>query len=81
MIEYNDQEIGNQVRDALGEVLPALAMDDVGVEVIGVDAGIVQVRFNGTCTGCPSTIRAVVMGLEEELQRRVPGFRYLEALP
>lgn len=76
-----DSEIAEKVREVLGEVLPALAMDSVGVEVLGVDSGIVQVRLNGTCTGCPSSVRAVVMGLEEELTRRVPGVRYLEALP
>jgi Fe-S cluster biogenesis protein NfuA len=74
-------DLAQKVREALAEVLPALAMDGVAVEVVGVDEGIVQVRLGGTCTGCPSTIRAVIMGLEEELTRRVPGVRYLEAMP
>ncbi len=74
-------DLADRVREALKEALPALAMDGVGVEVVGVDEGIVQVRLNGTCTGCPSTIRAVIVGLEEELTRRVPGVRYLEAMP
>jgi Fe-S cluster biogenesis protein NfuA len=63
------------------EVLPALAMDGAGVEVVGVDAGVVQVRLSGTCGGCPASARAVIMGVEEELRRRVPGVEYLEAVP
>ncbi|MGL4553394.1 MAG: NifU family protein, partial [Gemmataceae bacterium] len=69
----SDAEVGVKVREALADVLPALGMDGVGVEVVGVDGGVVQVRLNGTCAGCPSSVRAVVMGLEEELTRRVPG--------
>lgn len=63
------------------EVLPALQMDGAGVEVIDVRDGVVQVRLSGTCTGCPSSIRAVLMGVEEELRRRVPEVEYLEAVP
>jgi Fe-S cluster biogenesis protein NfuA len=63
------------------EVLPLLQMDGGGVEVLGVEDGVVRVRLHGTCSGCPSTIQAVIMGVEEELRRRVPGVEYLEAVP
>lgn len=63
------------------EVLPLLQMDGGGVEVLGVDDGVVRVRLVGTCSGCPATIQAVIMGVEEELRKRVPGVEYLEAVP
>ena len=63
------------------EVLPALQMDGGGVEVLDVEGGVVRVRLTGTCGGCPSTIAAVVMGLEDELRRRLPEVEYLEAAP
>jgi Fe-S cluster biogenesis protein NfuA len=63
------------------EVMPLLQMDGGRVEVIGVEAGVVQVRLFGTCSGCPATVRAVIMEIEEELRRRVPGVEYLEAIP
>jgi Fe-S cluster biogenesis protein NfuA len=63
------------------EVLPLLQMDGGNVEVLGIDAGVVQVRLHGTCSGCPSTIQAVILGVEEELRKRVPGVEYLEAVP
>ena len=78
----SDEALVAQVRDVVArEVLPALSMDGTAVEIVGVDGGIVQVRLTGTCTACPSSIRAVMMGIEEELLRRVPGVRYLEAVP
>jgi Fe-S cluster biogenesis protein NfuA len=63
------------------EVLPLLQMDGGGVEVLGIDEGVLRVRLAGTCSGCPATIQAVIMGIESELRRRVPEVEYLEAVP
>ncbi len=63
------------------EVLPLLAMEGGGAEVVDIQDGVIQVRLTGTCGSCPSTVRAVLMGLEEELRKRVPGVDYLEAVP
>ena len=63
------------------EVAPLLQMDGAGVEVLDVCDGVVRVRLHGACTGCPGAIYAVVMGVEEELRRRVPEVRYLEVAP
>ncbi len=74
-------ELKRQVQRVVEEVLPALQMDGAGVEVLGVEAGVVRVRLSGTCSSCPATVRAVIMGIEDELRRRVPGVEYLEAVP
>ena len=63
------------------EVRPILQMDGGDMEVVNVDGGVVQVRLLGTCGGCPSTIMAVIMGIEQELRKRVPEVEYLEAVP
>lgn len=77
-----EEDLRERVARAVAEeVLPALQMDGTEVEVVGVADGVVQVRLTGTCTGCPSSIRAVLTGVEEELRRRVPGVEYLEAVP
>ena len=62
------------------EIIPALDMDATGVEVVGCDRGVVQVRLSGTCGSCPSSARAVVMGLEDELRKRIPEVEYLETV-
>ncbi|HXG10090.1 MAG TPA: NifU family protein [Gemmataceae bacterium] len=63
------------------EIAPALYLDADAIEVVDVRDGVVQVRLGGACGGCPSTIMTVIMGIEQELRRRVPGVEYLEALP
>jgi Fe-S cluster biogenesis protein NfuA len=63
------------------EVAPALKMDGTAIEVLDVTDGVVQVRLNGTCGTCPGSVHAVVMGIEEELRRRLPEIEYLEAVP
>jgi Fe-S cluster biogenesis protein NfuA len=62
------------------EIAPALDMDATGVEVVGCDRGVVQVRLSGTCGSCPSSARAVLMGLEDELRKRIPEVDYLETV-
>jgi Fe-S cluster biogenesis protein NfuA len=75
-------ELKNRVTRALiDEVGPALQLDGAAIDVLDVADGVVQVRLGGVCTGCPSTIMAVVMGLEQELRRRIPEVEYLEAVP
>jgi Fe-S cluster biogenesis protein NfuA len=62
------------------EVGPALQMDGGGIEVVDVNDGIVRVRLQNVCNGCPSTIMTVIMGIEQELRRHVPEVEYLEAV-
>jgi Fe-S cluster biogenesis protein NfuA len=69
------------VRVLAEEVGPALAMDGTAIEVLDVTDGVVRVRLGGVCSGCPSSIYAALMGIEEELRRRVPEVEYLEAAP
>ena len=63
------------------EVGPALHMDGAAIEVLDITAGVVRVRLHGACSGCPSSVLAVVMGIEHALRRRVPEVEYLEAVP
>ena len=63
------------------EVRPALQLDGGDIEVLDVHDGIVQVRLHGICSGCPSTLMAVIMGIETELRKHLPEVEYLEAVP
>jgi Fe-S cluster biogenesis protein NfuA len=62
------------------EVAPALHFDGT-LEVSDVSEGVVQLRLRGIFRGgCPSTIWAVVNGLEQELRQRFPEVEYVELL-
>jgi Fe-S cluster biogenesis protein NfuA len=75
------EELQQRVSEVVKEILPRLEMDGAGIEVVSIDRGVVQVRLSGTCTSCPATVRAVLMGLEEELRKAMPEIDYLEAVP
>jgi Fe-S cluster biogenesis protein NfuA len=68
-------------RFLLDEVAPALELDPAGIEVCEVSGGVVQLRLGRVCAGCPSTIMAVILGLEQELRQRLPEVEYVELLP
>jgi Fe-S cluster biogenesis protein NfuA len=77
-----DPSLRDKVSQVLAaEVLPLLAMDGTSVEVLDVIGGVVRLRLRGACAGCPGSVYAAVMGIEQELRRRVPGVEYLEAVP
>jgi Fe-S cluster biogenesis protein NfuA len=69
------EALRRQVQDALEEVRPALQMDGGDVELVGIDAGVVQVRLLGACGGCPMAMMTLVGFVEERLRQRVPQIR------
>jgi len=69
------------IRVLAEEVGPALAMDGAAIEVLDVADGVVRVRLTGVCGCCPSSVMAAVMGIEQELRKRVAEVEYLEAVP
>jgi Fe-S cluster biogenesis protein NfuA len=59
------------VLERLEELRPALDAHAGGVELVGVEEGVVRLRFTGMCTGChlrpltmASTIRPALLDLE-----------------
>jgi Fe-S cluster biogenesis protein NfuA len=82
MASASPDELKQRVARVLNEeVRPVLQMDGGDIEVLDVRDGVAQVRLNGVCGGCPSTIMAVLMGIEQELRRHLPEIEYLEAVP
>jgi Fe-S cluster biogenesis protein NfuA len=75
-------DLKSRVAQALAEhIAPALHMDGTQLEVLDVTDGVARIRLGGACGCCPSSIMAVVMGIEQELRRLVPEVECLEAVP
>jgi Fe-S cluster biogenesis protein NfuA len=75
----NPVPIVERVRKALAEdVGPALGLEGSAIEVIEVDGGVARLRLAGGCTGCPSSIMTVIMGVEQELRKQIPEVEYVE---
>jgi Fe-S cluster biogenesis protein NfuA len=81
-LEDEQHELSTRVQKVLDEfVRPGLRLDGGDVELVGIDEDrIVQVRLAGTCSGCPSTVYTLTMGMESEVKARVPEIRFLEAV-
>jgi len=67
---------------ALDRVRPLLEMDGGSVELVSVNEqdGIVFIRFQGACCGCPSSAMTLHMGIENELKTSVPEVRQVVAV-
>jgi Fe-S cluster biogenesis protein NfuA len=61
------------------DVRPGLHAEGGGIELVGIDDDhIVQVRMQGACQGCPSSIMTLTMGVEAVIKAQVPEIRFLE---
>jgi Fe-S cluster biogenesis protein NfuA len=74
-------ELRARVARALSEeVAPALQLEGGAIELLDITDGVARVRLHGGCASCPSTILAIILGLDQELCRRVPEISYVEAV-
>jgi Fe-S cluster biogenesis protein NfuA len=78
-----NQELFQQVAQFIRErIEPAFAFEGGSLELVDVSDGIAQIRFRGACASCPSTISALILGLEQELRARFPDtVKFIEAVP
>jgi Fe-S cluster biogenesis protein NfuA len=75
------RSLKEQVAHALAtDIGPALALDGTTIEVVEVSDGVARLRLDSVCSGCPSTILAVITGLEQELRRCVPEIEFVEVV-
>ena len=62
-----------KVEDALNKVRPSLQADGGDVQLIDVDEdGVVKVKLQGSCAGCPMSQMTLKMGIEKILKQNVP---------
>ncbi len=69
------------VEQALAKVRPMLQADGGDVELVEVsEDGIVKVRLQGACKGCPMSQMTLKMGIERYLKKEVPEVKAVEAV-
>ena len=62
-----------RVRQALDKVRPYLRSHGGNVELLGVDEGVVRLRLEGSCHGCPSSAATMRQTIEEAILRQGAG--------
>jgi Fe-S cluster biogenesis protein NfuA len=68
-----------RVRGALDEMRPYLESHGGGVELVGVQDGVVSLRLEGTCNGCPSSMATLKLAIEEAVRKAAPDVEAIEA--
>jgi len=67
------QSLRDRVQDVINLIRPAVQADGGDIELVDVAAdGVVQVRFQGACIGCPSSHMTLHMGIERNLRDQIP---------
>ena len=78
--DLHPDDVLTRVNDALERVRPYLGSHAGGVELLGVDEeGIVHVRLQGSCDGCPSSAMTVASAIEDAILQAAPDVVAVEA--
>jgi Fe-S cluster biogenesis protein NfuA/nitrite reductase/ring-hydroxylating ferredoxin subunit len=68
-----------RVQAALDEVRPYLDSHGGDVELLGVDEGVVRLRMQGSCKGCPSSAATLKLAIEDAIHKHAPDVEGVEA--
>jgi Fe-S cluster biogenesis protein NfuA/nitrite reductase/ring-hydroxylating ferredoxin subunit len=71
--------LADRVRSALGEVRPYLESHGGNVELLSVDGGIVRLRLEGSCSGCPSSAMTLKLAIEQAIYKAAPDVVEIDA--
>jgi len=63
------------VEAALGKIREGLRVDGGDVELVDINDGIVTVRLQGHCAGCPFSQMTLKNFIEKELVKSVAGVK------
>ena len=69
-----------QVEKSLQKIRPMLQADGGDVELVDIVDGIVKLRLQGACAGCPGAQMTLKMGVEKQLKQDIPEVKAVEAV-
>ena len=76
-----DNEVVRQIRDLIDtRVRPAVAQDGGDIVFHGFEDGVVMLRMQGACAGCPSSTATLKHGIENMLRYYVPEVQEVRAV-
>ena len=71
----------DRVEAALATIRPYLQADGGDVSLVAVDDdGVVKVKLEGACGGCPMSQMTLTMGIERALKQQVPEVKQVVAV-
>ncbi len=67
-----------KIQETLDKIRPMLQADGGDVEFLGYDEGVVTVRLQGACAGCPMSQMTLKNGIEKMLKKEIPEVKRVE---
>lgn len=79
MSDQTKVDLQERVNEVMELIRPNLQADGGDVELVNVtDDGVVQVRLQGACHGCPMAAMTLQMGIERILKKEIPEVQGVE---
>jgi Fe-S cluster biogenesis protein NfuA len=70
-VDLNDPLLQDVRKVLAAAILPALAADGGGLDIVGRHEKQVMIRYQGACTSCPSGLTGTLMAIEGILRKEV----------
>ena len=64
-----------KIEAAMKKIRPMLQRDGGDVELVDVEEGVVKVRLQGACAGCPMSQMTIKNGIEKILKQEIPEIK------
>jgi Fe-S cluster biogenesis protein NfuA len=78
LYDLHPVELDARVRQALASVRPQLEAHSGNVELLSIADGIVRLRLQGNCHGCPSSAATLRQLIEQAIYESAPDVRAIE---
>jgi Fe-S cluster biogenesis protein NfuA len=71
-------DLRTRVERALEEVRPYLGSHGGDVKLLGIEQGVVRLRLEGSCNGCPSSTVTMKLAVEQAIEKAAPEIAGIE---
>ena len=68
-----------RVQTVINKIRPMLQADGGDVELVDVKDGVVKVRLQGACVGCPMSQMTLKNGIEKIVKKEIPEVKSVES--
>ncbi|MGD8450364.1 MAG: NifU family protein [Phycisphaerae bacterium] len=76
----SDGSLQQRVAEVIESIRPYIQGDGGDIELVSITDGVVHVRLQGACVGCPHSAMTLKMGVERYVRERIPEIKSVEAV-
>jgi len=82
MSDETKDGFADRVQGVIDQIRPLLQRDGGDIELVSAveETGVVSVRLQGACKGCPGAAMTLKMGVERHLKEQVPEVTEVQAV-